>query len=180
MSLDRSKEQSGGYYLVVARLLPYKRVDLAIRTCMKRDAHLVVVGEGPERSALMRIAGENIVFRPQVDDDELAGLYGGAKALLQCGKEDFGIAPLEANASGRPVVAYAAGGALDTVLDGHTGILFHQQTEESLRGALDRLESGTWKPDDLRRHAARFGEERFRVEIHGAIQEALKMSRSQA
>jgi glycosyltransferase involved in cell wall biosynthesis len=171
--LDTPREGANGCYLVVARLLPYKRVDLAIKACMRRGARLVVVGEGPEQAALMRLAGKNIEFRPRLDDAELSRLYASAYALLQCGMEDFGIAPLEANASGRPVAAYAAGGALDTVIEGRTGVLFERQTEDSIYEALDRLETKQWNPDELRKHAASFGEERFAAQMRSTIQAAL-------
>jgi glycosyltransferase involved in cell wall biosynthesis len=166
-----------GFYLVVARLLPYKRVDLAIRACNRKGARLVVAGEGPARPALERLAGPTVTFVGRASDQQLRDLYVGSRALLQCGSEDFGIAPLEANAAGRPVVALGAGGAVETVVDGETGILFAEQTESSVLEALDRLEAASWDPKDLRSHAERFGEARFAEQICRALEGGIGVSR---
>lgn len=148
-------------YLVVARLLPYKRTDLAVRVCTERRSPLVVVGDGPERRRLEALAGPGVRFLRGVSDDELLELLRSCRALIQPGEEDFGIAPLEANAAGRPTVAYRGGGALETVRDGETGVLFDAQTPEALSRALDRLEAGTWAPQRLRVHAEGFSEAAF-------------------
>lgn len=161
------------FYLVVARLLPYKRVDLAVRVCTERGARLVVVGDGPARRSLERSAGPTVTFAGRVGDDELPTLYASARALVQCGEEDFGIVPVEANAAGRPVVAFAAGGALETVIDGKTGILFAEQSDEVLHAALDRLEAEDWDPAVLRGHAAGFSAERFARELRRTISECI-------
>jgi glycosyltransferase involved in cell wall biosynthesis len=163
-------------YLTVARLLPYKRIDLAVRACTERGARLVVVGEGPALQTLRSIAGPTVTFAGRVPEAELIRLYTSSRALIQCGEEDFGIALLEANAAGRPVVAYSAGGALETVVDGETGVLHRSQTTESLHGALDRIESQTWSPAPLRRHASRFGEARFQHELRSLIATNLGVS----
>jgi glycosyltransferase involved in cell wall biosynthesis len=172
-----AEEPAEPYFLVVARLLPYKRVDLAIRACVRRGAKLVVVGDGPERDALVSLAGGAVTFVPRADDDELARLYAGATALIQCGKEDFGIAPLEANASGRPVVAFGEGGALDTVVDGQTGILFAEQSVDAVFAALGRCVETVWSQESLRAYATRFGEERFIADLRTTIADAYRAAR---
>ena len=153
--------RTDGHYLSVARLLPYKRVDLAVRVCTATGRPLVVVGDGPARASLEKLAGPTVRLVGRVDDATLRELYGGARGLIQCGEEDFGIAPLEANAAGVPVAALGRGGALETVVDGRTGALFDEQSTGSLAGALDRLESARWDADALRDHACAFSEARF-------------------
>lgn len=165
-----------GFYLVVARLLPYKRIDLAVQAASARGARLVVVGEGPARRELEKLAGPTVTFANRVPESQLLGLYSQCRALIQCGEEDFGIALLEANAAGRPVAAYSAGGALETVVDGETGVLFRRQTVEALGEALDRLERADWSPVDLRRHAHRFDEARFADELHALIERKVQVS----
>lgn len=167
---SRWSNPAGGFYLVVARLLAYKRVDIAVRACTERGARLVVVGEGPARRRLERIAGPTVTFAGRASETELLRLYAECRALIQCGEEDFGIALLEANAAGRPVVAYSAGGALETVLDGETGALFREQSVASLSEALDRIERGEWDAMDLRRHAHRFDEAHFREGLSSMIE----------
>jgi len=118
---------SDDFFLVVSRLNPYKRIDLAVEACTRLSLPLVVVGDGPARSALEAIAGPTVTFRGRLPDADAAALFQRCKALILPGMEDFGLTPLEANASGRPVVAFAAGGALETVRDGETGVLFRKQ-----------------------------------------------------
>jgi glycosyltransferase involved in cell wall biosynthesis len=161
------------YYMTLARLLPYKRIDRAIRACERRGTRLIVVGRGPAGAGLRRIAGPRVEFREGVSDDELNRLLAGCTGLIQAGDEDFGLAPLEANAAGRPVVAYGVSGALETVVDGETGVLFREPTVESLCRAMDDLEGRRWDPHRLRAHAASFNKERFKLRISHAIDDAL-------
>jgi glycosyltransferase involved in cell wall biosynthesis len=161
------------YYMTLARLLPYKRIDRAIEACQRRGTRLIVVGRGPAGARLRRIAGPLVEFREGVSDQELNRLLTGCTGLIQAGDEDFGLAPLEANAAGRPVVAYGVSGALETVIDGETGVLFQEPTVESLCRAMDELESRTWDPQRLRAHATSFGKERFKQRISQAIDDAL-------
>jgi glycosyltransferase involved in cell wall biosynthesis len=165
------------YDLVVSRLLPYKRVDLAIRACAARRHRLVVVGTGPAEASLRALAdavGARVDFRASVRDHELVALLGGCTALIQAGEEDFGIVPLEANAAGRPTVAFARGGARETVLDDVTGVLFHEPTEDSLVDALERVEAKTWDAVALRGHARTFGVDRFHARVRAAIDTAMR------
>jgi glycosyltransferase involved in cell wall biosynthesis len=160
-------------YLCVSALVPYKRVELAVRAFAApgRRGRLVVVGDGPERARLARLAGPNVELRGRVDDDELWRLYAACRAVVHPALDDFGIVPVEALAAGRPVVAFAAGGALDSVRDGETGVLFAEPTPEALGAALDRLESLTFEPARLRAAAERFDRTAFEGRF-GALVEA--------
>ena len=153
------------YVLVVSRLLDYKRVDLAVGAAAAVGVRLVVVGRGPEEARLRELASGDVEFRDGVSDAELGALLAGCSAVVQAGEEDFGLVPLEANAHGRPAVAFAASGALETVLDGVTGMLFREQTVESLAAALDATLRHEWEPAKARAHAACFGEARFHAEL---------------
>jgi glycosyltransferase involved in cell wall biosynthesis len=163
----------GEYFLVVARLDPYKRVDLAIAAASAVRRPLVVVGDGVERARLEREAGPSVTFVGSVGDGALRALYQGCRALLFPGEEDFGIAPVEAQASARPVAAFAAGGALETVVDGVTGVLFDAQTVEHLVTALQRLDRLSFDPAAIRRHALRFDEAVFRQRLGAFVTRAL-------
>lgn len=158
-----------GYYLVVARLVPYKRVDLVVAACKKLGRALKVVGTGPELPRLKKQAGASTQFLGFVPDTALPTLYAGARALLFPQEEDFGITPIEAAANGKPTVAYAGGGALETVIDGETGILFTEQTVESLTGAMERLERHTFVPERIRAAAEQFSHQRFLRQVRDVV-----------
>lgn len=158
-----------GYYLVVSRLVPYKRIDIAIRACEELGRPLKVVGSGPELESLKRLAGTNTEFLGFVPDKELPSLYGGAKALLFPQEEDFGIAPLEAAACGTPTIAYNAGGAAETVVDGKTGVLFNEQSSESLKVAITGFEGEHWNPLIIRSHAEKFDTEHFLRSVNAIV-----------
>jgi glycosyltransferase involved in cell wall biosynthesis len=149
------------FYLVVSRLVPYKRIDLAIAAANKLRIRLVVVGEGPERRRLERLAGPTVEFLGRLGDAEIAELYARCRAFLFPGYEDFGIAPVEAQAAGRPVIAYGSGGATETVLNGETGLFFDQQTVSALADAILRERESQFDPHACRRNAERFSSERF-------------------
>lgn len=150
------------YLLVVGRLVPYKRIDLAVRACSELHLPLKVVGGGRDLERLTAMAGPSVEFLGWVSDDVLPELMARCRAFLFPGAEDFGIAPLEAMASGRPVIAYAYGGALDTVVEGKTGALFQEQTVESLAGALQRFDGDDYDPAMIRAHAEQFDTMVFR------------------
>ena len=166
-----STDQPGNYFLVVSRLIPYKRIDLAVQACSTLGVPLVVVGEGRDRPALEAMAGPTVQFMGRVPGDVLGKLLAHSRAFIFPGHEDFGIAPVEAQAAGRPVIAYAAGGALDTVVDGETGLFFHEQTPEALVNAMRRLDSLDFDPAAIRRQAERFSVSRFKQELHTFIEE---------
>ncbi|MDE3230405.1 MAG: glycosyltransferase, partial [Chloroflexota bacterium] len=151
----------GGYYMLLSALLPYKRVDLAIMACQRLGRRLIIVGEGPERARLERMAGPDIHFLPHPDDATLARLYAGCDAFLQCGREDFGIASLEAQACGRPVIAFGEGGALETVAPGVSGLYFHEQSLDAVIEALQAFDPRAWDSQAIRAHAERFDEAHF-------------------
>ncbi len=154
------------YYLIVSRLIPYKRIDLAVDAFTRLGIKLKIVSSGGRDFASLRArAGRNVEFVGTVSDAELRELYARSRGYVFPGEEDFGIAPLEANASGRPVIAYAGGGALDTVIDGQTGVLFGHQDVESLIDAVRRAEATDWNADDLRAHSERFDRTVFRDQL---------------
>jgi glycosyltransferase involved in cell wall biosynthesis len=162
------------YYLIVSRLIPYKRIDLAVDAFTKLGLPLKIVGSGGrDLPALRARAGRNVEFVGRVSDTELKQLYASCRGLVFPGEEDFGIAPLEANASGRPVVAYAGGGALDTVVDGHTGVLFEQQRVECLVDAIRRAEATHWDSDALRAHARKFDRQVFRDQFQQFVADSV-------
>jgi len=151
-----SPDQVGDHFLVVSRLVGYKRIDLAIDACSRLGVPLKVIGGGSDLGGLRRRSGPTIQFLGRLPDHEVAAEYARCRALIFPGEEDFGLTPVECMASGRPVVAYARGGALETVVDGHTGVLFRAQTPESLASALTQVSEISFSPAALRAHAARF------------------------
>jgi glycosyltransferase involved in cell wall biosynthesis len=161
------------YHLVVSRLSAYKRVDLAVQAFTRLGRRLHVIGDGPDRAALERTAGPTVSFLGRLRDEEVAGHYARARALVFPGEEDFGIVPLEANAAGCPVIAYGSGGARDTVIDGRTGVLFHEQTVESLIEAVERADTLTFDRAALREHAGQFDEARFRRQFAEVVDRAM-------
>lgn len=162
----------GDFYLTVARLIPYRRIDLVVEAFRELGLPVVVVGDGRDRARLQARAPKNVEFVGRVDDDTLRELYASCRAYLFPAEEDFGIAPVEAQAAGRPVVAYAAGGSLDTVVDGETGVFFREQTPEALANAVRRLESLSLDADRIRANAARFSTEVFRDRFTAYVAEA--------
>ena len=159
------------FYLHVGQLVPYKRADLAVAACTQLGRRLIVVGSGPEAAALKAMAGPTIEFRGWASAEEIASLYQNCRALLFPGEEDFGIVPLEAMASGRPVIAYRSGGALDTVVDGLTGAFFREQTASSLVAAIEDCEADEtrFEPQAIRRHARGFSRDVFRRKLKSYI-----------
>jgi len=155
----------GDYYLVVSRLNRWKKIDMAIEVADRLNLKLKIVGEGPDRSRLESLGkgkiGSRIKFLGWVSDDELAKLYQNCTALIMTQEEDFGVGSLEAQASGRPAIAYKAGGALETVIAGKTGEFFYPQKTEALASMLKRFEPRNYDPRECRKNAERFGKEKF-------------------
>jgi len=164
-----SSEAVGNYFLMVGRLIPYKKFDLVIETFNKLNRPLIIVGTGPEQNKLKKLAKKNIVFKGRVSDEELKTLYNEALALIFPQLEDFGITPVEAMASGRPVVSYSEGGSRDTVIAGKTGVFFQEQTVDSLSEALAEFNSLSWDSDFIKNHAEKFSDKRFQEEMFDFI-----------
>ncbi|MDL1891480.1 glycosyltransferase family 4 protein [Sphingobacteriales bacterium CHB3] len=168
-SLFQLSETPGNYFLIVSAFVPYKRIDLAIEAFNRTGEKLVIIGSGPDDEKLRSMAKPNIEFLGWQPDEVLRKHFAGCKALVFPGEEDFGIVPLEAMASGKPVIAYAKGGALETVLDSDdlkTGILFKEQTVESLVEAIRTLNKTTFSPKELRRHALGFDREVYKKKMN--------------
>lgn len=155
----------GESFLTVSRLEAYKRVDLIVEACTRLGLPLQVAGRGPDLDRLRRLAGPSVEFLGYVPDAELPALMAGCRAFLFSAEEDFGIAPVEAQAAGRPVLAFGAGGCLETVLPGVTGEHFAAQEVGCLVEALGRFEPGRYDPERIRSHAAAYSEVTFRDRI---------------
>lgn len=161
-TIFRPEEKQEDYYLIVSRLVPYKHINVAISAFSRLGMPLKVVGDGPDLRRLKRMAGKNIEFLERIiNDNKVAGYYAKCKALIQTGEEDLGLAPLEAAACGRPTIAYGKGGACETIIDGKTGLLFKEQTVESLIDAINKFEKMTFNSGEIRRHAENFSKEKF-------------------
>jgi glycosyltransferase involved in cell wall biosynthesis len=165
------------YYLVFGRVVPYKRVDLAVRACARLGRRLKVAGDGRAMDSVRALARSHdgaIELLGRVQDERRDALLRGARALLFPGEEDFGIVPVEAQAAGVPVIAYGVGGARESVRDGRTGVLFDEQTPASLAAAIERFEGLSLEDSELRANAAGFGRERFRAQMAAAIEGAAR------
>ena len=163
---------NGNYYVVVSRLLPYKRIDLAIAACAIAGVPLHVAGAGPDERRLKRLAlGTSTTFHGAVDDAARNALVGDACAAILPGEEDFGLVPLEAAAAGRPTIAYAAGGALETIADGATGTFFRDASPNALADAIRAFDPARYDPARLRAHAEEFRPERFVARLRAIVDE---------
>jgi glycosyltransferase involved in cell wall biosynthesis len=157
------------YYLVVSRLIPYKRIDLAVRACTQLGLPLIVAGAGRDLEALQAVAGPTVRFVGRVPDADLPALMARCRAFLFPGLEDFGITPVQAMAAGRPVIAFKGGGALDTVIPGVTGEFFAETTVGSLMQALQAFDATQYSPSAVRAHALSFDRAVFRREIEAVL-----------
>lgn len=166
----------GDYYLVVSRFVGYKRIDLAVEACNRLGRRLVIAGSGGEEEANLRaLAGPTVEFRGRVSDEELDELYAGARAFLFPGVEDYGLTPVEAMGHGVPVLAFGRGGALETVVDGETGLFFSEQTAESLCGCIERFERDgvALSVEGIHRHALGLSEECFKERFGTYVRRAM-------
>lgn len=153
------------YYLVLSRLMPYKRIDLAIEACKRMNRRLVIIGDGPDRARLEKLGDDRIEFLGRQPDAIVNYYAARCRALLFPGEEDFGMAPLEANAAGRPVIAYRGGGAVETVEEGKTGVFFDQPNSRALCTAIEQFEAMIWSQILLRRHAEKFDRNVFAFRV---------------
>jgi glycosyltransferase involved in cell wall biosynthesis len=163
----------GQHFVIVSALVPYKRIDLAIEASRLTGARLRIIGGGPERDRLERMAGPTVEFLGHLSDDDVRREYRSAAAVLLPGEEDFGIVPVEAQACGRPVVALAAGGALETVIDGETGVFAAEPTAASLAEAMQRVARRQFDPARIRAQAERFSTARYLAEYGAAVAETV-------
>ncbi|MBQ9537682.1 MAG: glycosyltransferase, partial [Treponema sp.] len=181
-SLTPSGKSHEGFYLAFSRMVSYKRLDLAIQACGVMKRPLVVIGSGGQEKELKKLAssfkGADITFTGRLGDDEVKAYLQRCRALLFCAQEDFGIIPVESQACGRPVIAYASGGAMETVVDTKTGVFFAEQTVDSLMDAIGRFESleagGVFDSKAIAAHAAKFSEERFRSQMAAVIDKTIE------
>lgn len=169
-----SPRRQDDHYLVFGRVVPYKRVELAVAACARLGRSLKVAGDGRAMASVRAAAAGHaeIELLGRVEDAERDALMSSARALLFPGEEDFGIVPVEAQAAGLPVIAYEVGGASETVIDGRTGVLFEQQSALGLAAAIERFEGLQLDEQAIRQNAERFGRERFRLEMAAAIARA--------
>ena len=167
IDLDRftASDEQEKYYLVLSRLVSYKRIDLAVRACTELNQRLLVIGDGPHRRALMEQAGDSVTFCGRLPDADVNYHVSRCQALIFPGEEDFGMAPLEVAAAGRPCIAYRAGGATETIVEGVTGEFFDEQSVDHLKAAIESFETQSWSSEALRKHAERFGTEVFREKM---------------
>jgi glycosyltransferase involved in cell wall biosynthesis len=170
--------QTEDYFLVVSRLVPYKRIDLAVQACTQLGLPLLVGGKGRDRARLEAMAGPTVEFLGYVPDEDLPDLFARCRAFIFPGLEDFGITPLQAQAAGRPVIAFRGGGALDTVIPGQTGVFFDEPSVESLTSALESFDDTPFDPATLRAHAMQFDSAVFRDAITGYVEHAWKTFRA--
>jgi glycosyltransferase involved in cell wall biosynthesis len=165
VDVDRfqGESRSGDYYLCLSRLVGYKRIDVAVDALSRSDRRLVVVGKGPDAETLKSRAPRNVEFVGEVSDEERDSLFLGCKAFLFPGEEDFGIVMAEAQAAGKPVIAYGKGGATEIVVPDRTGVWFMEQTPDALNAAIHAFEKheDEFSPDVIRKHAQQFSRERF-------------------
>lgn len=158
------------FYLVVSRLVKYKKIDLAVEAFNQLGWNLKIAGTGGELKKLQAEAGKNIQFLGQLTDEALLGYYQNCQGVIFPGEEDFGLVPLEAQAAGKPVIAFARGGALETVIDGKTGLFFNRQTPQALIDILKKFKSRKFKAEDCRAQAEKFNQSRFTREFKSTVE----------
>lgn len=169
------RKEVGDYFLFVSRLIPYKKADLVVSAFNELGLPLKIAGDGPERKKLKNLAKKNVEILGYVNDKKLIWLLSHCRAFIFPAEEDFGIAPVEAMASGRPVIAYRKGGVLETVVNGSTGLFFREQSAKSLIGVLGKFEKfeATFNPSNTRRWAEKFSIERYKKEWQECIKKSL-------
>jgi glycosyltransferase involved in cell wall biosynthesis len=176
VSYDKFKQSDKieDFFLIVSRMIPYKRIDIAIDAFNKLQKPLVIIGDGYDRKRLESLAGPTITFLGRQPDEVIVDYYSRCKGFLLAGEEDFGITPLEAQSSGRPVIAYGKGGALETVINNVTGVFFEESTSEDIIKAVHKFESISFDSHAIREHANKFNEARFKREIMDYISIAIQ------
>lgn len=176
-SMFQKSDTDEGYYLVVSRLVPYKRIDLVVEAFTKINLPLKVVGDGSEYKKIAAKAGPSVEMLGRVGDDEVLKYMQNCHCFLFPGEEDFGITPIEAQACGKPVIALGKGGALETVEKDRTGVFFQEQTVDSVVDAVQRFSKMEFDSDYIRSHSEKFSEERFRKELKDFFDEEFEKFR---
>ncbi|MDI6603796.1 MAG: glycosyltransferase [Thermoanaerobacteraceae bacterium] len=164
-------DEDEDYFLIVSRLVEYKRIDIAVEAFNDLVLPLIVIGDGPEKERLQKMAKNNIKFLGRLPDEKVKVYYAKCRAFIFPGEEDFGITPLEAQASGRPVIAYGKGGVLDSVIDGITGVFFYKQNKESLKEAIIKFNEMKFDKNVIRKHAEQFDINIFKNKVYGFVTE---------
>ena len=179
--LFRLSENSSEYYLIISALVPYKKVDLAVQAFNQSGKRLVVIGDGPEFKKLAGMAGRNVQLLNWLPPKDLTKYYAECKALIFPGEEDFGIVPVEAQACGKPVIAFARGGALETVIgfssnnaDSASGVFFHEQTAQALNKAIEQADTVNWNSGFIHNHALKFSKENFKINFKNLIDQQVE------
>jgi glycosyltransferase involved in cell wall biosynthesis len=167
------QEEHDDYFLIVSRMIPYKRIDLAVQAFNMLGLPLKIIGDGRDRPRLQAIANSNVEFLGRLPDQQVGEYLSRCRAFVFPGKEDFGIAPLEAQAAGRPVIAYAAGGALETVVEGVTGMFFREQTPESLANVISAFDDDAFDGATIRQYAEGFDRKTFKSKLQAFVDEKL-------
>ncbi|MDD5455789.1 MAG: VanZ family protein [Candidatus Margulisbacteria bacterium] len=160
---------AGDYFFIVSRLVGYKRIDLAVKACTKSGKRLVIIGEGPDMEHLKSFAGDNIIFMGRQPNFIVEKMMAGCLAFIFPGEEDFGISPVEAQAAGKPVIAFRSGGALETIIENKTGLFFDEQTPEALEEMLFKFDTIAFDKEFISNHAIKFSKERFKKDIQKII-----------
>ena len=168
------KSKNENYFLIVSRLVPYKKIDLAIKSFNELKLPLKIIGVGSEMNRLRAMAGPTIEFLGYLTDKELVRYYSGCRALIFPGFEDFGLTILEAQSFGKPVIAYKGGGALETIIEGKTGIFFDKQNFKSLATAVRQFDNLAIDPEDCKQQAEKFSLEQFKKNFMRKVEDLLK------
>lgn len=163
--------ETDDYFLILSRLVPYKRLDLAVRAATELGLPLKVIGGGPDLERLRGMAGSTVEFLGRQSDDAVTELVSRCRALVFPGEEDFGMAPLEVNAAGRPVIAFFGGGAMETVQEGVTGTFFREPTVASLKEAMERFAGMAWDSDVIQAHARGYDTVQFQRRVRAFLAE---------
>ena len=171
---DPEGPQRQDFYLVLSALVPYKRIDLAVEAFNASGRKLIIAGKGPEEKKLKAMAKQNVEFLGHVDKAGIRSLYETSRGLLFPGVEDFGIVPVEAQAAGCPVIALGKGGALETVINGKTGVFFEDESAKSLNSAIEQREALRFKAADFARNASRFSKDAFHRGMLLSVERAQK------